>query len=112
METEPVNQQQQRAQERNERLAERATRWGRLRLGLTILLIVAGCAMALTLRSLAISFPFFGLALLFLILYLDANGQAREIRRRNWKTLFPSSVVGARPTEVRAHDPKNTQTST
>lgn len=109
MATESVDRQRLRAHERNQRLAQRTARWARLRLALTVLFVVTGCAVAVALRSLAISFPFFGMAALFLILYLDANGQTREIRRRNWKTLLPASSLGAPPTETPAHDPRSTQ---
>ena len=102
MTAQSVSQDRKRAQERNEQLAKRAIRWSRFRLALTVIFLVAGCAIAVATRSLAISFPLFGLSLLFLILFLDASGQVREIKRRNWNTLDPVTTIGAHPIQTTA----------
>ncbi len=111
MATQSADQQRQRAQQRNKRLAERATRWARLRLALAVLFFGAGCAIGVGLRSLAISFPLLGLGLLFLILFLDASGQAREIRGRRWRRLFPIPLSSTRSTETAASGPRDGQAS-
>jgi len=109
MTDESVDRKRQRARQRNEQLAQRVMRWGRVRLALSLLFFVVGVVIVWALRSPATAFPFFGLAVLFLILCLDAYGQAREIGRRNWKSLFPVPSVRARSTEERG--PKRTQAS-
>lgn len=115
MTAQSANQDRKRALERNENLAQRALRWSRFRLAFTVVFLAAGCAIALTLRSLAISFPLFAMSVLFLILYLDASGQVREIRRRSWKTLHPAMKTGAHPTDAagqRSAEPDNPNLST
>jgi hypothetical protein len=95
-----------RARERNERLAARVGRWSRTRLALTILCAAIGCAIVVALRSVAIAFPLFALSVLFLVLYLDAHDQVREIRRRNWRTLNPFRPTAPPSSERTPHDPK------
>jgi len=110
MTVEAADAERRRARERNERLAERFRGWSRTRLGLTILCAGLGCAIAAVSRSVSIAFPLFALAVLFLVLYLDAHDQVREIRRRNWSTLRPFRPRAARSDEPTPRD-SNTATT-
>ncbi len=109
MTAQSVGPDQKRTQERNQKLAQRTVRWSRFRLAFAVIFLLAGCAIATAFQSLAISFPLFGLSVLFLILFLDANGQVREIRRRNWKTLHPVSRIRAHPTDGTFRNPPNVE---
>ena len=86
-----VDADQQRASERNLQLARRVLRWSRLRLALTLMFVIVGGVVAVASGSFLAAFPFFAMGVLFLILFLDASEQVREIRRRNWKTLRPAT---------------------
>jgi hypothetical protein len=87
---------QQRASERNQQLARRVRRWSRTRLAVMFLFVIVGGVVAVATGSLLATFPFFAMGVLFLILFLDANEQVREIRRRKWRTLRPT-LRGASP---------------
>ena len=97
---------QQRARERNLQLARRILRWSRLRLALTLMFVIVGGVVAVASGSFLAAFPFFAMGVLFLILFLDASEQVREIRRRNWKTLRPARP-GASPASAAANPQPN-----
>lgn len=101
-----VDADQQRASERNLQLARRVLRWSRLRLALTLMFVIVGGVVAVASGSFLASFPFFALGVLFLILFLDASEQVREIRRRNWKSLRPARP-GASPASAAANPQPN-----
>ena len=103
---------QQRARERNLQLARRILRWSRLRLALTLMFVIVGGVVAVASGSFLAAFPFFAMGVLFLILFLDASEQVREIRRRNWKTLrparqhaSPAGAAGSPQSSVEGHRP-------
>lgn len=77
-----------RARERNEQLARRTRRWKQTRVVLMTVFVVAGTVLAYFSESLLAAVPLYAIAVLFLILYLDARGQEREILGRRWERLY------------------------
>ena len=77
------------AEKLNESLAKRITRWKRTRLAL-LLASLSFAAGFLAYRPWALlAPPFFIAAFCFLMLYLAARDQLREVKARRWKSQTP-----------------------
>ena len=73
----------------NRALANRVTRWKRLRLAFAIGLSGAGVLASLSDSASLFMAPCFIAAFIALLLYLDSRDQLRNIKARNWIALTP-----------------------